>query len=68
MELIDARGLSCPEPVVMIKRAMDSKQDSYEMIVDNIAAKENVTRFAAHQGYQVEVETKDGEYVLHINK
>ena len=68
MELIDARGLSCPEPVVMIKKAMDSKQDSYEMVVDNIASKENVSRYATHQGYQVEVETKDGEFVLHISK
>lgn len=68
MELIDARGLSCPEPVIMIKKAMESKQESYDMIVDNIASKENVTRYASHQGYSVEVETKDREYVLHIRK
>lgn len=68
MELIDARGLSCPEPVVMIKKAMDSSAEAYEMVVDNIASKENVTRYATHQGYEVTVDEKDGEYTLHIKK
>lgn len=67
-ELIDARGLSCPEPVIMIRKAMASKEECYEMVVDNNVSKENVTRYATHQGYQVEVEEKGGEYCLHIRK
>lgn len=66
MKKIDARGLSCPEPVIMIKKAMESKEDSYEMIVDNHASKENVIRFAEHAGYHVSITEKDGEYTLII--
>ena len=33
--MLDARGLSCPEPVVMIRKAMASKEAEYTMVVDN---------------------------------
>lgn len=56
MKRVDARGLSCPEPVIQTKNAMASREAQYEVLVDNVVAKENVSRFAIHQGYQVEVE------------
>lgn len=68
MKLIDARGLSCPEPVIMIRDAMKSKEAAYEVIVDNPTSRENVTRYAEHQGYKVAVTEKDGEYTLSIVK
>ncbi|RHR08952.1 preprotein translocase subunit TatB [Pseudoflavonifractor sp. AF19-9AC] len=68
MKELDARGLSCPEPVVMIRKAMISKENAYQMVVDNVTAKENVTRYAQHQGYQVSVQEADGEYRLSITK
>lgn len=68
MKQLDARGLSCPEPVVMIRKAMMSKDNTYEMIVDNPTAKENVTRYAEHQGYKVEVREQVGEYTLRMKK
>ena len=64
MKTLDARGLSCPEPVIMIRKAMASKEKKYEMIVDNQTSKENVTRYAEHQGYKVTVAEKHEEFVL----
>ena len=68
MKVLDARGLSCPEPVIMIRQAMAKKEDRYEMTVDNVTSRENVTRFAEHQGYTVEVTENDGEYTLLISR
>lgn len=68
MKVLDARGLSCPEPVIMIRQAMEKKEEGYEMIVDNVTSRENVTRYAEHQGYTVEVTEKDGEYTLSISR
>ena len=68
MQTIDARGLSCPEPVVMTRNAMASKEDAYEVIVDAAAARENVTRYAQNQGYSVSVSEKYGEFTLSITK
>lgn len=67
-EMIDARGLSCPEPVIMIRKAMASNDNEYEMVVDNVVSKENVTRYATHQGYSVDVTENSGEYILKIKK
>ncbi|MCI9510860.1 MAG: preprotein translocase subunit TatB [Oscillibacter sp.] len=68
MEKLDARGLSCPEPVIMIRKAMLSGGTGYEMTVDNLASRENVTRYAQHQGYTVSVTEQDGEYTLTMTK
>ena len=68
MKQLDARGLSCPEPVIMIRKAMMSKEDAYEMIVDNLTSKENVTRYAEHQGYTVTAQGLKGEYTLVMRK
>ena len=68
MKTLDARGLSCPEPVIMIRKAMMSKEKEYEITVDNVTSRENVTRYAEHQGYTVTVSEQDGEYTLSIRK
>ena len=68
MKTLDARGLSCPEPVIMIRKAMTSKENVYEMLVDNQTSKENVTRYAEHQGYQVSVTENGEEYLLTMKK
>jgi selenium metabolism protein YedF len=61
--IIDARGLACPQPVVLTKKALtQSKQVT--TIVDNPTAVENVTRLARSNGYSVEVTSKpDGTYL-----
>lgn len=68
MKQLDARGLSCPEPVIMIRKAMMSKEAAYEMVVDNPTSRENVTRYAQHQGYKVEVKEQGEEYTLTMTK
>ena len=68
MTKLDARGLSCPEPVIMISQAMKSGEAAYEVLVDNRVSRENVTRYAEHQGYRVSVTESDGEFTLSISK
>ena len=38
MKKVDARGLSCPEPVIRAKNAMESGDKEYEILVDNVVA------------------------------
>ena len=66
--MLDARGESCPIPVIMTKKMMQSAEDYYEVMVDAGAPVENVTRFAESQGYKVEAENKGGEYLLKISR
>ena len=59
MNNIDARGLSCPQPVLLTKKAVDSKPEAVTILVDNETAKGNVLRFLKNAGYTVEVETSE---------
>lgn len=68
MKTLDARGLSCPEPVIMLRKAMMSKENAYVIVVDNVTSRENVTRYAEHQGYRVSVAEEKGEFTLSITK
>ena len=54
MKTVDARGFSCPQPVIMAQKAIKTDAPSeLEVLVDNKCAVENVTRFGASQGYTV---------------
>jgi selenium metabolism protein YedF len=62
-KVVDCRGLSCPQPVVQTKQALE-KTDRVTIIVDNPAARDNVARFGESQGGMVAIdEKKDGIYI-----
>ncbi|MBU1611483.1 MAG: sulfurtransferase-like selenium metabolism protein YedF [Proteobacteria bacterium] len=55
---IDCKGLSCPQPVLKCKECVDAERpDRIEVIVDNAAALENVSRFLTSQGYVTTTDT-----------
>ena len=66
--MLDARGLSYPEPVIMIQQAIRSNEKSYEIMVDNRTSVENITRFGEHQGFKVTVSENGGDYTLKLTK
>ncbi len=71
---VDARGLSCPQPVIMalgaMKNAMkNGNEEELVVLVDTDTSKENVSRAAASQGWQVlEVIEENQEYRITIRK
>ncbi|MEA4884507.1 MAG: sulfurtransferase TusA family protein [Clostridia bacterium] len=69
-QTIDARGLSCPQPVVLTRNALGNIESGrLDVLVDNVVAKENVMRFARHEGCIVDVnDTEENCYVIHIDK
>lgn len=67
--MVDARGLSCPMPVVMVQKEVN-KNSPAELIVlvDNQCAVENVSRFAGSQGYKVSVKADGDDFTLTLTK
>lgn len=64
MHVIDARGLACPQPVILTKQALDTEPEVVTL-VDNETSVENLRRLATHLGCQVNVEpTDDGGFRL----
>lgn len=66
--MIDARGYSCPEPVIMAKKALESQEQEYEMMVDTHTAMENVTRYVSNHGYTVKSVPEGEDFKLVITK
>lgn len=58
----DCSGLACPQPVLEARDMIaQNPGESIEIIVDNEAARQNVTRFMESQGYMVtSVQTEHG--------
>lgn len=65
---IDARGISCPEPLILAKKAMSQAPAGFQIIVDNNAAKENVSRFAQGKGYSVQSEQRGNDIIISISR
>jgi TusA-related sulfurtransferase len=68
-ERIDARGLSCPQPVILVKKVIEKMgKGTLEVLVDTATSKENVSRMARSAGFQVTVEERSGEFLLKLLK
>ncbi|MDD4730521.1 MAG: sulfurtransferase TusA family protein [Desulfovibrio sp.] len=67
-ETIDARGLSCPQPVLdTLAQIAAMGSGELKVLVDTEASKENVARAAQSKGWRVESITEDnGEYCLKL--
>ena len=67
--MVDARGLLCPMPVVMVQKEVKANNpDALNVLVDDPCAVENVTRFAASQGYTVAVTEDGADFKLQLTK
>jgi tRNA 2-thiouridine synthesizing protein A len=69
-EIVDASGLSCPQPVLMtLNKIKDLNKGEIEVLVDTDTSKENVSRAAESQGWEVaEVSELDTGYRIMIKK
>jgi len=68
-KVVDARGLSCPQPVIMTKKAMEEPGgEELTTIVNQTVALENVSKLAQSQGYEFEVKQEDDDYYIHMTR
>ncbi len=66
MRTVDTRGLSCPQPVLLFHQAIaENAAEPLDVLVDNEASLENVTRAAANKGWNV-VANDEGEGVFRL--
>ena len=69
MTQVDARGLSCPMPVIKTKNAIESSgAGPIVVIVNDGTARNNVTRLAKSKGFNVTVEERGEDFYLTLTK
>lgn len=66
LEIVDARGLSCPQPVILTKRELEKQGGKAVVMVDNDIAVDNITRFAESRGLSSSVKEDGENYIITI--
>jgi selenium metabolism protein YedF len=67
--VVDARGLTCPEPVVRARKALvESAATEITVLVDDDAAAENVARMARMAGCEVANEDRGGYFGIVLRR
>jgi len=67
-EVVDCRGLPCPEPVVRAKRAVEDSSDIVEVLVDDVVARENLVKLGRGMNWKVDVTEGDGCFKVVFEK
>lgn len=67
MTVIDANGLSCPEPVIKLKKAIEDENEIL-LLVDNQASAAVCARFAKSKGFAAETTRVETGWSLAIKK
>lgn len=67
---MDARGLSCPQPAMLTRQAINElNQGTVEVLVDSGTARDNVSRLGKKAGWAVTVEDlTEGSYRVVLQK
>ena len=65
---VDARGLSCPQPVILARNAIKSAELPIEVLVETVTSRENVRRAAEKLGCTVQVDEMGEEFKLTLTK
>lgn len=67
---IDTCGTSCPQPVLMTKKALDSNPEikKIEVLTDNNTSKTNVKKFLSSSGFNVDIEENEDLFVVRGTK
>ncbi|WMJ78907.1 MULTISPECIES: sulfurtransferase TusA family protein [unclassified Sedimentibacter] len=63
---IDTCGTSCPQPVLMTKKALSGNTgaDKIEVLTDNNTSKTNVKKYLLSNGFNVEIEEADDLFIV----
>lgn len=65
---VDARGLSCPQPVILVQKALAEGKFPVEVLVDSVTSRENVRRMAEGKGCKVEIIPQEDEFKMVLTK
>ncbi len=66
---VDARGLSCPQPVMLTRRALEQAGAGEVLVlVDTVTQLQNCLRAAEKLGWEASYEDKGGTFELTLRK
>ncbi len=67
MTTVDARGLSCPEPLMMTQTAVKKADGPVTVLVDSVIPRDNILKFAKKKKKETVVTEENGVYTIVIS-
>jgi tRNA 2-thiouridine synthesizing protein A len=67
-QTIDARGLSCPQPVLLTQKHIKAGNHAFEVLVDSTVSRENVVRCIEKNGLAAKVSGSSEEFVITVSE
>lgn len=64
---VDTRGLSCPQPVVMVNMEIKKGSREFEILLDSQASLENVARLLKKHNLKFEIREEIDHTVYYVN-
>ncbi len=68
MKVIDAKGLACPQPVILTFQQIKKEDEDFDVLVDDEASRENVIRLLKKYEKRFSLEKSGKETIFHIKK
>lgn len=63
---VDTRGLSCPQPVVLVMNEIRTGSKEFEVLLDSQASLENVARLLKKHKLNFEIIEKPDHTIYHV--
>ena len=55
MKKVDAKGLSCPQPLILTRKTLAEKSGDFRMVLDDQIARKNIERFLQHENQNYKI-------------
>jgi tRNA 2-thiouridine synthesizing protein A len=68
IKVVDARGLSCPQPVVLTQKALKDGTTPFNVLVNSEVSKENVLRIVNKFKMQSEVKEEGDDFIITVSR
>lgn len=69
-KIIDARGQTCPIPLILTKKALtdETSEETFSVIIDNETAKENIERFLKDNKIKFRSKKTEEGFLINVDK
>ena len=59
MKIVDAKGLACPQPLILTRKAIGEKIGNFRVVVDDPISKKNIERYLKHEKKDYKISEED---------
>lgn len=66
MKIVDAKGLSCPQPLILTRKTIAEKSGDFRLVLDDEIARKNIERLLKHENKEFSVTTENDEILIDV--